>query len=471
MGDFDPGSFRDPEGRVFKHHGRVFRRLSIGAEKRVARLVNDGTIDHLVKAGLLIDSWLIPVAEAGVTEIRPEEGVMEHRLVPVITHGFEWSFAMLRDAALLTLDVILECLSRDLMLKDATPYKVMLLDGRPIFIDTLSIEDYREGQPWEGYGQFCRGFLFPLMLQAYKGLDFQPFLRTSVWGPTAGEMARIMSLRDRFRRGVFKNVAMQAYFDRLFGDQDVRKKGNTSSPKIDKRIIEANVKGLPRLVRDLDKHGPKSAWIAYERTHSYSDEEADRKRDFCTAGITHLGARHVLDLGCNTGFIADAVARSCGAVDSVIAVDLDPAVIDVLYRRQRESGTGKVVPVVSDLLDPSPAISWALRERGSFFDRLHGDAFLALALVHHVCISGNIPIKEFVAALATLAPAGILEWVDKEDAMVQVLLRNREDIFPDYTWTAFLAAVSEKFDLIEIAESHDGRRKLCLLGPPQDSVQ
>lgn len=437
----------------------------------MARLVDDGTIAHLVSSGLLIDSWLIPVAEAGVAELRPEERIMEHRLVPVITYAFEWPFALLRDAALLTLDLILECLSRDLMLKDATPYNVMLLDGRPIFIDTLSIDDYRAGQPWEGYGQFCRGFLFPLMLQAYKGLDFQPFLRTNPSGPTAGETARIMSLRDRLRRGVFKNVALQAYFDRVFGDQDVRVKGNKSPPKIAKRIIEANVKGLRRLVYGLDKRGPKSAWIGYERTHSYGDDESARKRDFCTAGVTRLGARRVLDLGSNTGSIADAVARSCDAVDSVVAVDLDPAVIDVLYRRQRERGTGKVVPVVSDLLNPSPAIGWALRERGSFFDRLHGDAFLALALVHHVCISGNIPIPEFIATLAQLAPAGILEWVDKEDAMVQVLLRNREDIFSDYTWTAFLAAVSEKFDLIEIAESHDGRRKLCLLGPPQDSEQ
>ncbi len=85
---------------------------------------------------------------------------MRHERIPVLTYSSEWSFDMLRDAALVTLDLLLECLDRDLMLKDATAFNVAFHDGRMQFFDTLSIEDYAEGDPWDGYAQFCREFLF-----------------------------------------------------------------------------------------------------------------------------------------------------------------------------------------------------------------------------------------------------------------------------------------------------------------------
>ncbi len=182
MLDYDPGSFKDPEGRVFYVDGRVFRTLSAPALARMQRLTEAGHLRALIDSGLLLPCRLVPVGEAGPVPGEVGAEVMEHERIEVLTYAYEWSFDMLRDAALVTLDLLQACLERSLILKDATPYNVAYHENRLVFFDTLSIDDYHEGQPWEGYAQFCREFLFPLMLTAYKKLDFQTWLRGSPTG-------------------------------------------------------------------------------------------------------------------------------------------------------------------------------------------------------------------------------------------------------------------------------------------------
>ena len=57
---------------------------------------------------------------------------------------------------------------------------------------------------------------------------------------------------------------------------------------------------------------------------------------------------------------------------------------------------------------------------------------LALALVHHLRITGGIPLAEVVDLLTTLAPSGVIEWVGRDDSMVKRLLALRPDVYDDY---------------------------------------
>ena len=108
-------------------------------------------------------------------------------------------------------------------------------------------------------------------------------------------------------------------------------------------------------------------------------------------------------------------------------------------------------------------MGWLLAERKSLFERIRGDAFLALALVHHVAISGNVPLPAFVAVLAKMAPAGVVEWIDKSDPMIQTMLRNRKDVFDRYGWDDFQEALAARFEILRTVEIGDGRRRLCLV--------
>ncbi len=87
--------------------------------------------------------------------------VLSHERIPFVSYPYEWSFAMLREAALLQLELTERALDHGLILKDASPYNVQFRGSRPVFIDVSSFERLREGEPWVGYRQFCMLFLYP----------------------------------------------------------------------------------------------------------------------------------------------------------------------------------------------------------------------------------------------------------------------------------------------------------------------
>ena len=124
---------------------------------------------------------------------------------------------MLRDAALLQLELLLAALDEGLILKDATPYNVQWRGAKPVFVDVGSFERLREGEPWAGYRQFCMLFLYPLLLQAYRGFEPQPLLRGRLDGITPEQCRRLLSRRDLLRRGVLTHVHLHAKLERRYG--------------------------------------------------------------------------------------------------------------------------------------------------------------------------------------------------------------------------------------------------------------
>ncbi len=459
---FDPGSFKDPDGRIFEYQGNIYRTLSASAAERMRARVADGTLAALIDQGLLIDSELVGASDVGLADADLGETVMRHARIPVLTYPSEWSFDMLRDAALVTLDLLQQGLERDLMLKDATAFNVAFHDGRMKFFDTLSIDDYTEGAPWDGYAQFCREFLFPLMLTSYRGIEFQPWLRGSLSGIPVRTFARLLSLREKLRGPVVKHVVLQAKLDRSFADTDTEMRSSFKTMKFSKPMIVANVAGLSKTLRKLSYEAGDSVWGDYASSHSYSAEDATTKRQFVDQAVDHLSPSTVVDLGGNIGDYSFLVAPK---VDRVLCVDIDPACINTLYRRIRDGGPTNVVPIVGDLLNPTPALGWNLTERRDLFERIRSESFFALALVHHLAIGGNVPLPRVVETLHRIAPSGVVEWVDKQDAMVQRMLRNRTDVFADYTWDVFRTELERRFNIVKTVETHDGARRLCLLEP------
>ncbi len=84
------------------------------------------------------------------------------------------------------------------------------------------------------------------------------------------------------------------------------------------------------------------------------------------------------------------------------------------------------------------------------------DAILALAIVHHLAITRNIPLAMVANWLTSLAKAGVVEFAPKDDPMVQSMLSLREDIFDQYTLEHFedcLTATAR----IERSQSLNGR--------------
>ena len=102
-------------------------------------------------------------------------------------------------------------------------------------------------------------------------------------------------------------------------------------------------------------------------------------------------------------------------------------------------------------------------ERRSLAARGPADFVLCLALVHHLAISGNVPLKRIAEWLSTIAEAGVVEFVPKSDPMVQLLLRTRQDVYAEYTQAAFEDALREHFRIAEATPLPNSERVLYAL--------
>jgi ribosomal protein L11 methylase PrmA len=461
---FNPGSFRDPEGRVFSANGRIFRTLSPAAADRMRKIEKDGRLKNLVDSKRLIPSWTTDSRKAELEPSLVSNLLLEQEKLDLVTYPYEWSFGMLKDAALLTLDLLENALDAGIILKDATPFNVTLHKNRMVFFDTLSLDDYEDGRPWDGYSQFCREFLFPLMLTSSTGVPFQPWMRGELNGLKAPYLSKLLGL-GRARHGVLTHVHLQAWFENWLskkGDIDLRKRFDKKS--FSKSVVLRMIRKLRKIVDGLKGRSAASLWGGYETSNSYGAEDEKKKTEFVAAAGRVLNGGAWIDVGCNNGKYLMTVG---GNARIAVGLDLDPTAVDGFYRRIKNKDGTSYHPVVCDLMNPSPSLGWRLTERPSLFERLRGDAFLALAVVHHLCIGANVPLPEFVSLLKSFGRGGVVEWVDKKDAMVRRLLRNRVDVFPDYTWENFRSLLEKNFVLKETCDTHQGARRLCLVLPKE----
>jgi hypothetical protein len=370
-------------------------------------------------------------------------GALRHERVPVVSYPYEWPFSMLKDAALLQLDLNRRALRADLALKDASPYNVQWRGARPVFIDVGSFERLRPDEPWAGYRQFCMLFLYPLMLQAYKDLPFHAALRGSLDGVPPQD-ARAMLAGERFRKGVMSNVLLHARMESRYADVEGREvKRDLRKAGFSKELLAANFDKLDKLVRKLEWKSGETAWTGYGEDNTYDDASAEAKEAFVRAAASRRRSRLTWDVGCNDGRYARTAAESS---DLVVAFDADHATVEALYRRLRDEGREDILPLVMNVCDPSPNLGWRGRERASLERRGTPELTLCLALVHHVCITGNVPVREFLDWLRTLDTALVIEFPGREDPMVQRLLSGkRAGSNPDYEAATFEHALEERF--------------------------
>ncbi len=373
----------------------------------------------------------------------PASAVLRHERVPFVSYPYEWSFSMLRDAALLQLELLRAALAEDMVLKDASPYNVQWRGARPVFIDVGSFERLAEGEPWVGYRQFCALALYPLMLQGYAGLPFQPWLRGSLEGITPAQARAVLRGRNLLRRGVFSHVAVHARLEGRESDHDTRSELRRAGFR--KELIEANARKLERLVRRLRWRAAETAWSDYgERTH-YEPDELEQKDAFVRDACVSASPGLAWDLGCNDGRYSRIAAEE-GAY--VVAVDGDHASSDLLFQNLRAAGEERILPLVMDLGDPSPARGWRGRERAALEERGRPDLVLCLALVHHLSIGANVPLGEVIDWLASLGGVLVIEFADRTDPMVKRLLaRKRDDANPDYRVDLFEQALAARFEI------------------------
>lgn len=468
MVTFETGSYRDRDGRVFYGNaGEVLRALS-GHALAEWELVSGS---HFFQQGTETGR-IVRTARFEQTPVEPDldgfswAAFLKHEAIPYISYPYEWTFGMLKDAALLHLDLLTAALDEDFTIKDGTAYNVQWVGHRPVFIDVLSFEKLPAGQPWAGYRQFCQTFLYPLFLQAYKDVPFQPWLRGCLDGITPVQCANLMSIRDLLRPGVLKHAWLHAWLE---GSERVRESNvRQDLPRagFHKSLIAANVASLAKIIRRLEWKPPDSNWSGYAASNTYSAGDARRKADFVREAVMARPAGLVWDIGCNTGDYSRIAAENARCV---VAMDGDHLAVEQLYqslkRGPRAPGSDVILPLVSNFVDPSPNLGWRGEERKSLTERGRPDLTFCLALIHHLVIGAGIPMRELLQWLAALGTRLVIEFVEKNDAMVQQLLRNKRDNYDDYDPELFERWLHELFEVVRSERLESGTRTLYYAVP------
>jgi SAM-dependent methyltransferase len=459
----EPGSFRDPDSRVVYSNGHVLRLLSARGLTDWQAYEATQTAQRLQREGKVIETELLERSDAPDDLPAAVAAVLRHERVPFVSYPYEWTFGMLKDAALLQLELLRAALEENLIVKDSSPYNVQWRGAQPVFIDVGSFERLEPGQPWVGYRQFCMLYLYPLMLQAYKGVPFQPWLRGRVGGIEPQELRNLMSLRDLRRRGVFTHAFLHAKLDRRYADTERDIEAELKRAGFKKELVAANVSRLERTIRRLQWQPPSSGWTEYGATTSYDSADAAHKAEVVDKAIRARSWKLVWDVGCNDGRFSRLAAA---AADYVVALDADTAVCERLYQQLKTEQCSTILPLAMNIVDPSPALGWRGRERQTLLERGTPDLTLCLALVHHVAITNDVPIGEFLDWLRSLDSWVLIEFPTPDDPMVRRLVaakRGRTHV--DYDRPTFERLLAERFRIDETVELAAGTRVLYVARP------
>jgi hypothetical protein len=447
-----PGSFRDPSGFLFTRDGVLYRQVNVSYREHYDLLIQSGLYNNLTESGLLVRH-----EEAGISPADPRQAykILKPERVPFISYPYEWCFSELKDAALATLEIQKAALARGMSLKDASAYNIQFLHGRPVLIDTLSFEKLLL-KPWVAYRQFCQHFLAPLLLMGLKDPRFGLLSKTFLDGIPLDLAARLLPGSTRLKPGPAMHIHLHAASQKRYETKTV----DVKERPISRHALEGLADSLESLVRKTRFRLKKTEWGDYYAETNYTETSFEGKKSIVAGFLDIMKPGTVWDLGANTGVFSRLAA---GRGIPTVAFDIDPLAVELNYRQAASGREAHILPLVLDLANPSPSIGWANEERSSWLDRGPVDAVFALALVHHLAISNNVPLAAIAKLLARITTWLVIEFVPKTDSQVRRLLATREDIFPGYTRPDFENEFGRYFRVEQTVPVEGSERILYLM--------
>ena len=456
---YDPGSFRDPKGRVVLHQGEVYRFLNadglrdwehLAGSRFFARAQQEGS---LAFSSRLSDSERVALPGGADTA-----GVLKHARIPFWSYPYEWSFEMLRDAALHHLQLHLAALDEGVTICDGTSFNIQFVGAKPVFIDLGSFRNFNSEPEWAGARQFNQMFLFPLLVWSRVGVAVNSWFRGAPEGLPVDVAARLLRC-SMWRPSVFARVHLPALIDRLVSlDPADMPETVVASPSVLRRNLGQLQQLLiklrpPRIATDFPDYG----------TYSHYSGEVTGKIDFVRNVASRRHWPMVWDLGANNGQFARVVSPYAGMV---VAADSDAVTIDQLYLSLKaDSGVNNILPLVLDLMNPSPGLGWGGVERQAFTNRGQPDLILFLAVIHHLVISRNLTVEQCLDWLAAFGCEIVLEFPTEQDEKVIDMLARHPSRRAEYVTANFMAVLDRHFTVLDRLDLLDGRRVLFHLRP------
>ena len=451
-----PSSFRDPSGFVFCQDGSIYRQVNTSYKDQYDHLMASGLYDSLVNSELLI-----PHEEVNAPKVKYDKAyrVIEPEPIPFISYPYEWCFSQWKDAALSTLRIQRIALDFGMSLKDASAYNIQFRKGKPVFIDTLSFERYREGNPWVAYRQFCQHFLAPLTLMSYKDIRLSQLFRVHMDGIPLELTSSLLPVRTYFKISSLIHLHLHAMSQKRHAARSFDHKLVTKSFSL--HSFRGLIDSLESSIQRLTWHPPLTEWNDYYGAgNRYESQAMEHKKQLVADFLDEINPETVWDLGANTGLFSRIASRK--GIET-ISFDMDSACVEKNYLEVVAEKEPNILPLLLDLTNPSPQLGWLNQERMSIFERGPVQTVLSLALIHHLAISNNLPLDHIARFFRQIGSWLIIEFIPKTDSQVQRLLSTRKDIFHEYTQENFEAEFGNLFLIKGSVKISDSQRTLYLM--------
>ncbi|MBS1760605.1 MAG: SAM-dependent methyltransferase [Bacteroidetes bacterium] len=447
-----PSSYRDPSGFVFEVGGVYYRQVNYVYQKHYDEFIKSNCYKYFTEKGILIAH-----EETAEIDLNDEAcyKILKPEQINFITYPWEWSFDMLKDAALLTLQIAGASLQFGMTLKDATPFNIQWHKGKLIFIDTLSFEIYNPQAPWIAYSQFCETFLAPLLLMHHTKKPLQSLMLAWPDGIPLDIAKALLPQKTKFSLHTYLHIHLHSKIA-------TKSSGSkTHHTKFSKQKFINLLSSLEILIKKLKAPDSKTTWSNYYDEAAQRDGYLENKKALVEEYLTQLNdVKTAIDLGANDGQFSKLLAfRKISTITS----DFDATCINHLYHAINEEKEFNIQPLVLDVKNPSPSIGFNNKERSSFLKRAKFDLTLALALIHHLAIGKNIPLTMIADFFASIAPNLIIEFVPKEDEKVKMMLSGKKDIYINYSEAAFEKAFSKHYLVVSKKTVGNSNRSLYLM--------
>jgi ribosomal protein L11 methylase PrmA len=251
-------------------------------------------------------------------------------------------------------------------------------------------------------------------------------------------------------------VHLHARAQKYYADKIVKPPGRGMSNRAFLGLLDQ----LESAISKLKWKPQASEWSNYYGESGYSHEAFEAKKKLLERFIDGASPQVVWDLGSNTGMLS-RIASDKGII--TVAFDSDPSAVEKNYLECLMRKDDHLLPLFVDLTNPSPNLGWANSERTSLAERGPVDLVMALALIHHLAISNNVPLENIAEFLAGIAKCLVIEFVPKDDQQVKKLLSTRIDIFPDYNSDTFEYVFGGFFEIMESCQIAGSHRVLYLM--------